>query len=360
MLNAFLISFVVAAAMVMLLYPIAHKVGLVDTPGGRKHHDGSIPLVGGLAIYVGFMMSAFLSVDILPAYRGLLSASMLMIVIGLLDDFHELTAKPRLAAQAGAGLLLVFVGERVLLDLGGILTADGLALGWLAVPFTVFAVVGAINSINMIDGIDGLAGCVSMVILLMFLSVILISGDYHDLPILLAMLGGLAGFLLFNLPMKWNSSFKVFLGDTGSMFLGLVLVWCSIKYTQGEHKVIAPVTAVWFMAYPLMDTLAIMIRRMMKGRSPFAPDRDHLHHILQHAGLSVPKTLLVIVLLNVLFGGVGIAGHLLGIPENVMFFAGLVMFGVYFYVMLHAWRVMKLVRKFIVPILGAEVRSHSH
>lgn len=360
MLNTFYISFVVAASMVLLLYPIASKVGLMDSPGGRKHHEGCIPLVGGLAIYVGFLMAAFLSVDILPAYRGLLSASMLIIIIGLLDDFHELTAKPRFAAQAGAGLLLVFVGERVLLDLGGILSADVLELGWLAVPFTVFAVVGSINAINMIDGIDGLAGSVSMVILLMFLSVILISGDYNDLPILLAMLGGLAGFLLFNLPMRWNRRFKVFLGDTGSMFLGLVLVWCSIKYTQGEHQIIAPVTALWFMAYPLMDTVAIMFRRILKRRSPFSPDRDHLHHILQHAGLSVPKSLLVIVILNVAFGLIGISGHLLTIPQNVMFFVFLVMFSLYFYVMLHAWRVMKLVRKFIVPILGAEERGHLH
>lgn len=335
--------------MLLLLRPVAQKVGLLDCPGGRKCHEGSVPLIGGIAIYIGFLLAAFLSVDLLPQYRGILAASVVILIVGALDDFNELTAKPRLIAQVIVALMLVYVGDRVLLDLGELVNEETVVLGMLAVPFTVVSVVGVINSLNMIDGIDGLAASVALVILLMFLSVVSLAGIVTDASLLLAVIGGLSAFLLFNLPVSWNRSFKIFLGDSGSMFLGLVLVWCCIKFTQGEHALISPVTALWFMAYPVMDTVAIMVRRMMKGRSPFSADRDHLHHVLLHAGLSVRKSLALIVLINLIFGAVGLLGHHFDVPHNIMFFAFLILFALYFYTMLHAWRFMKVVRKYLAP-----------
>lgn len=361
MVNSFMISFAVTVVMLLVLRPVARKIGLLDCPGGRKTHDGSIPLIGGLAVYVGFLMSAFLFVDLLPEYRGLLSAGLLMLIVGVLDDFHELTAKPRFAAQIMAALLIMFFGGQFITSLGAIISPEALHLGWLAVPFTIFAAVGVINSLNMIDGIDGLAGSVAIVVLLMFLLVVAISPEANHLAILLAVIGGVAGFLLFNLPLGWNARFKVFLGDAGSMFLGLVLMWCCIEFTQGAEALIAPTTALWFMAYPLMDTVSIMIRRLLKGRSPFSPDRDHLHHILLHAGLSVRKSLVLIVFMNLVFGAIGLVGHYFDIQHSYMFIGFLLLFSAYFYVMLHAWRFMKLIRKYLVPHLrDQELPERSH
>jgi UDP-GlcNAc:undecaprenyl-phosphate GlcNAc-1-phosphate transferase len=134
------------------------------------------------------------------------------------------------------------------------------------------------------------------------------------------------------------------MGDAGSMFLGFMLAWYFISMSQGEGRIISPVTTLWIFALPLFDTVGIMLRRIVRGRSPFAADREHLHHIFLLAGFSVCRTVTVMLLLAMTFGMVGLLGEFFGIPDGVMFWSFIGLFTLYFFVMMHAWKAMKWVR----------------
>jgi len=135
------------------------------------------------------------------------------------------------------------------------------------------------------------------------------------------------------------------MGDAGSLFLGLAVTWFLIRLTQDPINLLRPITAVWMFALPIMDTVAIMSRRVMRGRSPFSPDREHFHHILLVAGFSVRSTVLIILGLSLLLSGIGLASEGAGIPESVMFYSFMLLFAAYFWGMNHAWKVMKALRR---------------
>jgi UDP-GlcNAc:undecaprenyl-phosphate GlcNAc-1-phosphate transferase len=212
----------------------------------------------------------------------------------------------------------------------------------------VFAVLGVINAMNMIDGVDGLAGGVALIALLIFAAFVAATGQLHT-TLLLPLIGGVAGFMLFNLRTPWRSRASVFMGDAGSVLLGFSLAWYSVNLAQ-VRDVFTPITAIWILAVPLMDTTALMIRRVIKGRSPFSADREHLHHILQRAGFTPGETVAILYALTLLMAAVGVAGWWLGLPEYVMFYAFMALFVAYFYGMLHAWKLMKKLRRLRVRL----------
>ncbi len=139
--------------------------------------------------------------------------------------------------------------------------------------------------------------------------------------------------------------YTAFPADAGSLFLGLAVAWFLIRFTQDPINLLNPITAVWVFALPIMDTVAIMSRRVMRGRSPFYPDRDHFHHILLLAGFSVRTTVLIILGISLLLSGFGLAAEWAGVPETMMFYGFLILFGAYFWGMHHAWKVMKALRR---------------
>jgi UDP-GlcNAc:undecaprenyl-phosphate GlcNAc-1-phosphate transferase len=302
------------------LKPVAVQVGLVDRPSGRKQHQGDIPLVGGLAMFGGFSIvaiSLFPAIGYLPA---MLFGATVLVVTGLVDDHRELSPGARFIAQSVAVLAMIFGGDVVVRDLGDLVFIGTLALGYGAVAFTVFGVVGVINAVNMTDGLDGLAGSLALVMVLALAAVAWDAGLEAELDLLLTLAFTILGFLAFNARTPWQSRARVFMGDAGSMLLGFLLAWFFVHLSQGPARAMAPVTALWIFALPLLDTLTVMARRLLNGSSPFKSDREHLHHILQRAGFSVTQTVAIMTGLAASLAAIGIMGHrVVGLSDGAMF-----------------------------------------
>ncbi|MBK1702152.1 MraY family glycosyltransferase [Thiococcus pfennigii] len=312
-----LFGFVGAIILIEMLTPAARHIGLVDHPGGRKGHARPTPLVGGTAMFAAFTF-AILTIDVgLSDFKPLFAGALLLVIVGILDDLHDISARARFVAQVAAGLVMTVWGGVTLADLGHLPPSDGLlALGIMAAPFTVFAAVGVINATNMVDGLDGLAGSLTLVTLGALILVAWAAQATGELAILVTLASVIVAFLLYNLRPRGPAA--IFMGDAGSMFLGFVLAWFLIDFSQGADRLIAPTTALWLFALPLLDTLCVITRRLMQGRSPFSADRAHCHHVLQDLGLSRHQTLAVMVLFAMAAAAVGLAGQWLGIPEPLM------------------------------------------
>lgn len=334
-------SFCLAIAVIILFRGPASRLGLVDTPGGRKEHDGATPVIGGIAMFVAFVLAALSSGQPLNKFYALFAALLILVLVGLLDDMRDLSARSRFVAQIFAALLMTSWGGVVIGDLGDLFGRGNVQLqGW-TIPFTVFSVIGVINALNMIDGADGLAGGVSLVVLALFASVAMFLGMALHATLIITLAAAVLGFLVFNMRSPWRAKASIFMGDAGSMMLGYALAWFAVDL----GRIITPITMVWIFAIPLMDTVSCMLRRIMKGRSPFSADREHLHHVFMRAGLSVSNAVLLIVLISFLMGLIGLAGWHYNVPEYVMFYSFTLIFVIYYLAMSYAWKLAKFFRR---------------
>ncbi len=341
----------VTSALIVILRPLAMTIGLVDVPDARKTHQGPIPLIGGLAIFVAVaaacMMPAVTGVSAsVPGILSFLLAGALLVGVGLVDDFIELSPAVRLLAQALASLAMIFGADVVLSNLGQLtISGASLELGLLAVPFTVFTTVGVINALNMCDGLDGLSGTQALVSLAGFAIALSLWGQPGEASLLTILGGGVVGFLLFNLRLPGRSRAAIFLGDAGSMFLGFSLTWFAVSLSQGPGRVLEPAAALWFITVPIMDAVAMMLRRIVKGRSPFSPDREHLHHIFLLAGYSVNQTVALMALISAAGVAVGLASTWWQWPGLLVAGAFLGVGLLYFWLIMHVWRVMRFLSR---------------
>ena len=298
-----LVAFVVCAAVLPLVLPLARRAGMVDHPGGRKHHVDATPVVGGLVIFLALALSFAAFEDSLSTQMfTFLGCSLLLVLVGQLDDQHDLHWSVRIAAQAVAALAMVFVAGVQATNLQDVLGFMGANVGLFAIPFTVFIVVGVINALNMADGVDGLAGTLSLVSLALFTGFALYSGDVLQAERLLALCGALLGFLLWNYRFPWQPRARVFLGNGGSLLLGFIIAWTSVRLTQNPGHPVSPVLGPWTLALPLIDCVTLMFRRWRQGRSPFAADRHHMHHMLLDAGFSPGRVVAMLGGLSLLLG----------------------------------------------------------
>lgn len=335
----------VTGVLLWLLRHLALRIGLVDHPGERKQHAGSIALIGGIAMFCGLMLSALTLEGSLAGYRSFFAAAALLVIVGILDDFHELPTWSRFVAQLAAALIMTVGGGVMVTDLGAITGSGPVSLGIWSIPFTVFAVVGVINAFNMLDGADGLAGSVALVALALFAYVAWSGGRSLDAAVLGLLLCTVMVFLAFNLRLPGRSQALVFMGDAGSMLLGFVLAWFAVSLSQGEPRAMAPAVALWILAIPLIDTVGIMVRRIYARRSPFVASTDHMHHLMFAAGFGVNKIVLIIVSAAVLFGLLGLAAVEAGATESILFGGFLLLF---------------LVHLLIVSVVSARVSSAGH
>jgi len=331
--------------MIYFLQPRAVHIGVVDKPGDRAIHDGHTPLIVCISIFSGFVLTCLLLDLPLSTLGTFFAASFILVFIGVLDDFHELSTRARFVAQIIAALLMAMWGGLVLWDFGDRSFVGIIELGMFAVPITVFCTVGVINALNMSDGLDGLAGGLCSVTLAAMAYLAWQANRLDDLHVLLVLLAAVVGFLVLNVRTPWRKRAGVFMGDAGSMFLGFALVWFLIGLSQGEQRAFTPVTALWIFALPLLDTGCTMLRRIRKGQSPFQADREHFHHILQLAGYTVAQSVAIMWSIAVLLAVIGVVGYQLGVADGVMFYGFLVLSGCYYWGMTHAWRVMKQVRR---------------
>jgi len=355
---SYLLAFGLAVLLLRVLARVAFHIDLVDRPSKRKNHQGVVPLIGGLAMFLAFSFATLTLTVPVSHLRSFFAGAALLVVVGVLDDMKELSSAARFVTQIIAALLMTQLGGVVLQDFGGIGWGGGwFELGNWSVPLSVFATVGVINAINMSDGIDGLAGSISLLVAMALAFVAWIAGDLGSVRILLLLAAVIVAFLLFNLRIFGRKRASVFMGDAGSMFLGFVLAWFVIHLSQGEERAMTPVTALWFLAVPLVDTVSQMLRRILKGRSPFAPDREHFHHVLLLARYSPEQSWGIVIGVSVVTALIGLGGLYLGVPEVIMFYGFLLLFVVYFLGMMWAWKVRRFIRRSISRRLGIDRRS---
>lgn len=333
------VAFLLTISLILALAPAAIKIRLVDTPSERKQHSGEIPLIGGLSMCLAFIITAIALISDAP--HTLFLSVIVLAITGLLDDLKELSATRKLFAQILAVVLMSYSAGVEVVGLGNLLGTGPIALGFWAIPFTIFGVVGVINATNMIDGLDGLAGGISLSASLWLMLVAYISGEYVHLSLLAVLAATIIGFLIFNLGHPWHKRALVFMGDTGSLFLGFVLAWFAVDLSQGNDTHLYPISAVWVLGLPLLDTVRLMLRRAVNGISPFTADRQHVHHILLAAGVSQNVVVLVLVGGSALLGAIGIAGWYYEVPESILFWGYLALFAIYYMIMNKEWKLKK-------------------
>jgi UDP-GlcNAc:undecaprenyl-phosphate GlcNAc-1-phosphate transferase len=318
------VAFAVATALMWALRPLAFDAGLIDRPGGRKFHDGDVPIIGGIAMFGGVF--AGLTLTGLPGdmLLSIFVASTLLVVIGLLDDRFHLPASVRMISQIAVVLLMVYGGGLYLADIGDPFGAGVISMGSFTLIFTMLVTLTMINAYNLVDGADGLAGSLTLVALL---SVALVGGLGHPSAVAaLVVSAAIIGFLLFNFPTPWNRPIRSFMGDAGSTMLGFTVVWITLGVSQGDARVISPVHCLWFASVPIYDCLTCFVRRAMKGKSPFSPGRDHFHHMLFRGGFTVRPALAILTGLQLIYALIAVAAHFTGVADVVMFTAWSVLF----------------------------------
>jgi UDP-GlcNAc:undecaprenyl-phosphate GlcNAc-1-phosphate transferase len=346
MVESLLVAFLLSVFLISIFRPLAPRFGLVDAPSLRKRHDGAIPLVGGLGVYATVLVFSLIY-PFWNAQHGtlLIVLGAVLLLVGIADDRWDLSASRRLVIEICCSLIAIYYGGVRLDDLGQLLPGFGGSLVLLAVPLTVVGMVGAVNAMNMTDGVDGLAGGLA-VLTLGTLSVLAWPKDPNIALQLASLVAAIVGFLVFNSRFFGRSRAVIFMGDGGSIFIGFAIVWYLIVLSQGPQAVIRPVSALWFFAIPLIDTVTIMIRRIRRGTSPFAADREHLHHILMLAGFGVNRTVLIILATQLLCIFFGVAVIRFSVPDWVVFGLFVVLFGFYYSAMNHAWIFMKRIKSF--------------
>lgn len=323
----------------------AKKAGLVDRPNFRKRHQGLVPLVGGISVYAGICFTFAITNYYIPHASLYLVCAGVLALVGVMDDRYDISVKIRAIIQAVIAIVMMTVGKLYLSSLGYIFGPWEMALGPFGFFLTLFAVWAAINAFNMVDGIDGLLGglsCVSFAAI----GVILWSDGQLSLAMwCFAMIAAILPYILLNLGVL-GRRYKVFMGDAGSTLIGFTVIWLLLETTQGKTHPISPVNALWLIAIPLMDMVAIMYRRLRKGLSPFSPDRQHIHHLIMRAGFTSRQAFVLITLTAAVLAGVGVvAEHTHFVPEWVMLVLFLLAFSLYGYCIKRAWKVARFIRR---------------
>ena len=289
---AFVVALSVTAALIPLLARWAPAIGLTDAPGPRKVHSAPVPRVGGLAMAVGLFVATLLTVELSPPVRGLLLGLLVLVLFGLWDDRVNLGYGAKFAGQVIAVGICMFVGH---------INIGSLAFGGIdSVPpavstmITFVFLIGITNAINLADGLDGLAGGMALLCLCAIALFSVASGNSAVTAISLIEAGAVLGFLRFN-----THPARVFMGDCGSQMLGLSVGALALLATQGETCALSAALPLLLLGLPIMDTLTVMLTRIRAGRSPFAADRNHLHHRLLSLGFAHREAVFLIYLLQV-------------------------------------------------------------
>jgi UDP-GlcNAc:undecaprenyl-phosphate GlcNAc-1-phosphate transferase len=324
---------------------MANIIGLVDKPNYRKRHQGMIPLVGGISVYAGICFTFLITDYRIPHSSLYLLCAGLLVFVGALDDRYDISVKIRALVQAGVAVAMMSYANLTLRNLGHIIGPWEMLLGPFGYLFTLFAVWAAINAFNMVDGIDGLLGglsCVSFGAM----GIVMYDSGHMELALwCFAMIAATLPYILLNLGIL-GPRYKVFMGDAGSTLIGFTVIWILLQSTQGESHPMNPVTALWLIAIPLMDMIAIMYRRLRKGMSPFSADRQHIHHLIMRAGFTPRQAFVLITLSAAILAAIGVIGeHLSFVPEWVMlilFFFAFLLYGV---CLKRAWRVARFIKR---------------
>jgi UDP-GlcNAc:undecaprenyl-phosphate GlcNAc-1-phosphate transferase len=330
-LSTLLFSVMITILLIPALSGMAVRVRFVDVPDERKVHERPVPVVGGIAMAIGAIVPVVYWQNGDDLVRAWIIGSLVLVVFGMVDDFKGMSPGTKFAGQIAAALVVILYGGIKITSIG-MLLPDGLQIpDWLAIPLTVVAIVGVTNAINLADGLDGLAGGVSLLIFCALGYLAYLEGDASIGFIALALGGAIFGFLKFN-----TFPATVFMGDTGSQFLGFSAITLSLDLTQG-NTALSPLLPLLLLGLPVMDTLFVFTSRMADGKSPFAADRNHFHHRLMKLGLHHAESVVVIYVLQ---AALIVTAYAFRFYSDMLLLAGYLAFSiVILYVLTHAGRI---------------------
>ncbi|GKV69367.1 undecaprenyl-phosphate alpha-N-acetylglucosaminyl 1-phosphate transferase [Sporosarcina sp. NCCP-2716] len=288
-------AFIGAIILTPLVIKFAFRIGAVDRPNYRKVHAAVMPRIGGLAIFGAFLIGYALLLPKDEHAAGILIGAVIIIAVGFFDDMLEITAKAKALGQLVAAIVVITVGG-LQIEVLNLPFIGQIEFGYLSIPITILWIVGITNAINLIDGLDGLAAGVSTIALISISVMALIMQDPFVLATAAILAASSLGFLIFNFHPA-----KIFMGDTGSLFLGFMI---SVLALLGFKNVavVSLVIPIIMLGVPISDTFFAIVRRIRMKQSITAPDKSHLHHCLLRAGFSHRQTVLVIYSIAILFG----------------------------------------------------------
>ena len=292
-------ALVMSFAATPLVKIFAQKVGAMDVPkDGRRMHDHPIPRLGGLAMFLGFLLATLIFAKLDTQARGMLLGCVVIVVTGVIDDITPLKWWTKLLMQLAAAAIAVAHGIRIEVFTNPNLFNDGwLILGWLSVPITIIWIVLVTNSVNLIDGLDGLAVGVSAIGSVAMLVIALLVSEGNVAIVMAALAGACLGFIPYNL-----NPAKIFAGDTGALLLGYVLSTMSVIGMFKTYAVVSFILPFLVLALPLFDTIFAIVRRLAHGQSPMHADRGHVHHRLIDMGLSQKQAVVLLYCVSTVFG----------------------------------------------------------
>ncbi len=298
----FVVAFAFSFAATPIVYRLAFKIGAVDVPrDGRRMHKKPIPRLGGLAIIFGFTVALCCFGQMTRSLTAILAGSAIIAVMGVVDDCKNLDAKLKFAIQIIAALIVIVGGNvRITVFTNPNIFSDSAYLvlpWWLSGIVSVLWIVFITNAVNFIDGLDGLAAGVSAIMSVSLVFIAVRIGEYSVAVVGLAIMGACFGFLPFN----FNPA-KIFMGDTGSTFLGFILASLSIQGVFKSYAVISFAVPILILGLPLFDAMFAMIRRIYHGQSPMQADRGHLHHRLIDMGFSQKQTVFILYAISGVLG----------------------------------------------------------
>lgn len=293
----FVWSFLVSVFAIPSIINVAHIKQLLDEPNMRTIHVSLTPRLGGIAIFAGLVSAYTIFGDFTKEIQQVFAGCIILFFIGLKDDIITLSTFKKFFVQVLAAGIVIFIGDIRISNFHGF-------LGWYELPygisyaFTMFVIIGITNAVNLIDGLDGLAGSITIVTTGIFCYFFLVLGngtsEYFG-NIGLALIGGVLGFLRYN----FNKAI-IFMGDTGSLICGFLLSIFAVKFIQIDFVPSSPVTVASILIIPVFDTLRVFLIRVLNGKSPFSPDRNHIHHILKEKNIPQKTIVVLICLVNLL------------------------------------------------------------
>lgn len=288
-------SFLISLVLVPICKKVAIHINAMDIPNERKVHKVPIPRLGGLAIYLSFLIGYMFYGQITTQMLSIVIASFVIILFGIIDDINPLKARYKLIGQLIAAIIVVYYGNIILKD--AYLFDYYLNFGNLAPYLTIFFIVACINAINLIDGLDGLSSGIATIYFITVAIIAIITNRIGGLDIVLSILmaGATLGFLVYNFPPA-----KIFMGDTGSQFLGFIIAIISLLGFKNVtfNSLVIPIV---ILAVPIFDTLFAILRRFLKGEPIGTPDKEHFHHQLLKMKFSTRTTVLIIYLIDIAF-----------------------------------------------------------
>jgi len=308
---SFSLSLFISLVLIPSIIDIARAKSYVDAPNTRTSHLKTTPTLGGIAIFIGSVVAflMFVSVGAIPSFQYIIASVLIIFFIGFKDDIIGISAYKKLLGQVISALIVIEFGGIILTNLHGLFYIYPITYNF-GLVLSVITIIGVTNCFNLMDGIDGLSASLAILASAAFGTWFYLSGQFDWVVLCAGIIGSTLGFWYFNL---FSRQYKIFMGDTGSLYLGFIISIIAIKFNEssvglsGAYNVqAAPAVSIGFLMVPIFDTLRVFVTRMVKNKPPFSPDKTHIHHYLLELGFSHLQATLILTLTGLLFVGISV------------------------------------------------------